>query len=580
MAKAYSYIRFSTPEQARGDSLRRQSAKAQEWAQQRGLVLDDSLRDLGISAFHGANRTAGALRSFLQMVEDGKIERDSYLIVESLDRLSRETVIEAATQLFALIQAGVVVVTLSDGQEYSSARLRQDWTPLIISLAVMARAHDESRVKSERVGEAWRQKKNAARELGMPLTPRCPEWLEVRGDKFVERPERVEIVRRIFRETIDGFGRREIVCRLNGDKIPSFRAGEKRKRPSVGWQTSSVANIIQNRAVLGEYQPHTGSHKLRNRKPDGEPIPDYYPQIIDHDVFWRAQASVESRKKRTAGRRGDRGAHILQGLAKCGVCGGPMHVVNKGAPPKGGIYLTCSANRRNSGCNNARGWRLDKLEEAVLLCLTSFKTESFDYLNNAEVDQNGLVDAIKAELSDLGRRAAVLIGLAETGNDQATSRFHEVANAIKAKKMELKVAEAELGIRKSDPSDASRLAEIMTLSRRLFELEGRERRDARIRLASLVRRVIAGITCDPVRGAYMVLAGDNIAWRVRNPTEGAFAFQLDIGRRTAESPPPRLVFLLVKNPSEKERESFYQCRGGQMITPDEMKGFPAPTGSK
>jgi DNA invertase Pin-like site-specific DNA recombinase len=30
--KAYSYIRFSTPEQAAGDSLRRQTAKAREYA--------------------------------------------------------------------------------------------------------------------------------------------------------------------------------------------------------------------------------------------------------------------------------------------------------------------------------------------------------------------------------------------------------------------------------------------------------------------------------------------------------------------------------------------------------------------
>jgi DNA invertase Pin-like site-specific DNA recombinase len=185
------------------------------------------------------------------MVEDGRIPRGSYLIVESLDRLSRETVIDAATQLFALIQAGIIVATLSDGQEYSSERLRQEWTPLVISLAVMARAHDESRIKSERVGEAWKQKKEQARKEGKPLTPRCPEWLEVRDGAFVERPERVVLIRRVFQETIDGFGRREIVRRLNSEGIPTFRGGK-------GWGTSSIAKIIESRAVLGEYQPHTG----------------------------------------------------------------------------------------------------------------------------------------------------------------------------------------------------------------------------------------------------------------------------------------------------------------------------------
>lgn len=573
MTKAYSYIRFSTPEQAQGDSLRRQTTKAEAWAHERGLVLDDSLRDLGISAYHGANRTAGALRSFLQMVEEGKIERGSYLIVESLDRLSRETVIDAATQLFALIQAGVVVVTLSDGQEYSATRLRQDWTPLIISLAVMARAHDESRVKSERVGEAWRQKKEAARTERKPLTPRCPEWLEVRDGQFVERPERVEIVRRIFRQTIEGLGRREIVCRLNGEGIASFKASEKRKKPSVGWQTSSVAKIVQNRAVLGEYQPHTGTHKARNRKPDGDAIPDYYPQIIDGDEFWRAQASVAARRQQTGGRRGNKGAHILQGLAKCAICGGPMHVMDKGKPPKGGIYLVCSGNRRNIGCTNARAWRLDKLEEAVLLCLTAFKTQSFENLNRKEVEQSGRVDAIQAELDDLNRRNKVLMNLAETGDDQAVTRFREVAAEIKLKKKELKAAEAEMGARKSDPGDAARLTEILKLSTSLFELEGAERLDARIRLSSLVRRIVDRIECDPQRGAYMVLIVDKIAWRVAGPTEGAFAYQLDLRPRVVDGLPPRLLFLLVKNPTEEERDIFYDGRGGQMITPDGPKSF-------
>lgn len=177
MPKAYSYIRFSTPEQAKGDSLRRQVSQAIEWCQlpeqiARNIILDDTitLRDLGVSAFKGDNRTTGALKTFLELVEADKIERGSYLIVESLDRLSREAVIDAAARLFDLIRAGITVVTLSDRQEYSPERLRNDWTPLIISLTVMARAHDESRMKSERVGKAWKQKQARARNDGKPLT--------------------------------------------------------------------------------------------------------------------------------------------------------------------------------------------------------------------------------------------------------------------------------------------------------------------------------------------------------------------------------------------------------------------------
>ncbi|KVR83488.1 recombinase family protein [Burkholderia vietnamiensis] len=49
--KAYSYLRFSTPEQAQGDSFRRQTALAEAYAQQHGLELDTTLRfaDEGVS---------------------------------------------------------------------------------------------------------------------------------------------------------------------------------------------------------------------------------------------------------------------------------------------------------------------------------------------------------------------------------------------------------------------------------------------------------------------------------------------------------------------------------------------------
>jgi DNA invertase Pin-like site-specific DNA recombinase len=40
---AYSYIRFSTPEQALGDSERRQMEAARDYATANGLQLDESL---------------------------------------------------------------------------------------------------------------------------------------------------------------------------------------------------------------------------------------------------------------------------------------------------------------------------------------------------------------------------------------------------------------------------------------------------------------------------------------------------------------------------------------------------------
>lgn len=521
MIKAYSYIRFSTPEQSRGDSLRRQTSKAEAWALQRGLVLDNSLRDLGVSAYHGANRTTGALRSFLDMVEKDQIERGSYLIVESLDRISRETVIDAATQLFALIQAGITVVTLSDGQEYSSERLRHDWTPLIISLAVMARAHDESRVKSERVGEAWRQKKKRAREEGKPLTPRCPEWLEVRDGKFQQRPERVEIVRRVFRETIDGFGRREIVRRLNLAGVPTFRGG-------IGWQTSSIAKIIQSRAVLGEYQPHRGTHKNRNRVPEGDPIPDFYPRIIEEETYWLAQTATEGRRHAASGRKGDKGSHILQGLAICTACSGPMHIVNKGRPPKGGVYLACSNNMRNAGCENTRRWRVDVLERDLLIAVDQLDAESLESLDNGPSKAAARVAALKAELADQQRRQKTLVPLVELGDETATERSMSLAKTIKITKAELKKAESEHRRLDADQDLPARIIEAATFSRTLVTLSEEDteaRREVRIRLRELLRRILQRVECDFRFGASVVFV-PKLVWHHRTRGRSPYAVKI------------------------------------------------------
>jgi DNA invertase Pin-like site-specific DNA recombinase len=84
--KAYSYVRFSTPEQELGDSYRRQADLAKFYADKHGLELDTTLRldDRGVSAYQGRNATVGALGAFRKAVIEGEVPQGSYLIVESL----------------------------------------------------------------------------------------------------------------------------------------------------------------------------------------------------------------------------------------------------------------------------------------------------------------------------------------------------------------------------------------------------------------------------------------------------------------------------------------------------------------
>jgi DNA invertase Pin-like site-specific DNA recombinase len=83
-----------------------------------------SLRDEGLSAYHQRHVKQGALCVFLRAVEEGRIPEGSVLIVEGLDRLSRAEPIQAQAQLAQIINAGISVVTASDGREYNCERLK------------------------------------------------------------------------------------------------------------------------------------------------------------------------------------------------------------------------------------------------------------------------------------------------------------------------------------------------------------------------------------------------------------------------------------------------------------------------
>ena len=114
--KAYSYVRFSTPEQELGDSARRQTDLAKLYADKNGLELDTTLQlDDRAPAYQGRNATVGALGAFRKAVIEGGVPQGSYLIVESLDRISRQTVRKAVRTLEDIVEAGVCVVDLSDG---------------------------------------------------------------------------------------------------------------------------------------------------------------------------------------------------------------------------------------------------------------------------------------------------------------------------------------------------------------------------------------------------------------------------------------------------------------------------------
>jgi len=92
MGKVFSYRRLSTSAQLAGHGGARQLEAAERWAAERGLELaDDASMEEVVSAFRGKNVATGSvLGDFLGAVRTGKVPRGSVLVVENLDRVSRD----------------------------------------------------------------------------------------------------------------------------------------------------------------------------------------------------------------------------------------------------------------------------------------------------------------------------------------------------------------------------------------------------------------------------------------------------------------------------------------------------------
>jgi len=357
MPKAYSYIRMSTDIQLKGDSLRRQKEETEKYCKNHGLQLTELIEDIGTPAFRGQNALYGKLSIFLALVQKGEIEQGSYLIVESLDRLSRDNVLSAFSQFTNLLEHGITIVTLMDQQVYTKGRVTSDFGSLFLSLGAMLRAHDESKTKSKRVGAAWEQKRLNAPTKAM--TAMAPAWLRLNKEtKIFEIDEAKAAVVEFIFEAAKSNGYIVITKQLNAQKIPCFGR-------SKFWHPSYVKKILRGRAVLGEFHPHKVVDG--RRVPEGDVIQGYYPAIISEELFYEVQASISARQSLGGGRKGNTVPNLFQHLATCGHCGSPMHYVNKGK--KAGQVLICSK-RHSGGSCNARGWSYTRLERAVFEFIT------------------------------------------------------------------------------------------------------------------------------------------------------------------------------------------------------------------
>ena len=288
MKKAIAYMRFSSPGQMSGDSLNRQRRLIAEWLKVNSDYYLDTItyEDLGLSAFKGKHAQSGAFSEFLDAIEHGYILPGTTLLVESLDRLSREKVGEAIERLKLILNHGIDVITLCDNTVYNIDSLNDPYS-LIKAILIAQRANEESEIKSSRVKLSWKKKRQDALESGTIMTASCPRWLSLNA----------------------------IAKYLNDHAVKNFSGKES------AWGPSVIEKLLANKALIGICVP---SYRARGK--GISEIAGYYPRVISDDLFYAVQEIRLAPFGISNSSKNPMLINLLRTVMKCEACGNTMIV--------------------------------------------------------------------------------------------------------------------------------------------------------------------------------------------------------------------------------------------------------------
>lgn len=355
-----AYARFSSAAQAEGTSLDRQFDFAEAHAARNGWTISERLIDEGRSAFKAKHKSeTAALGRFLRDLDQGRYGQGDILLVEALDRLSREEPLDALANLTRITSAGVRVEIIDAKLSLVRGQYEANIGSLVQLLVGAAQAHGESKRKSELLTKTWREK----RKEGVVRTHH-PHWMDKTKTLISDR---VKTVQTIFDLADRGFGRLKIAKELNASGHKTWGGTSEKGKPKSGdWSAQQVSQILKNRAVLGEAQAFSGGEAV------GPVDPNYYPRIIETEQFERVN-SIPTRKfsGKGAGRQSLSG-NIFRGWFNCS-CGRPMVI----DPKPGRRYVRCSGSLTKA-CPDAvdglqKGRTYDVLEYSVLSAIREMK---------------------------------------------------------------------------------------------------------------------------------------------------------------------------------------------------------------
>lgn len=384
LGTAALYCRLSRDDNmdSESNSIQNQRKILQKAAKDKGYTDTIFFVDDGIT---GTTMKRPGFQKMLTAIEAGYI---SAVFVKDLSRLGRNYIeVGKLTEEFFPLH-DIRLVAVSDGVDSDEGE--DDFTPF---KNIMNEYYAKDISKKRRIVN--KMKGNA----GVPLSPPPYGYIKNPDDPrfWVVEPEAAEVVRRIYRMALEGYGLAEIAARLAADGVvnPTYywrsrgtsRGGSKSTVEPTKWGHTTVKKILTLQEYCGDvinFKSYSKSYKMKKRIENPEEnraiFLNVHEAIIDRQTWEKVQALQKGtrRKKPTVTQE----SSVFSGLLKCPECGGNLnfHFNQNNHDIK---FFSCQ--NHNSGyrkCSKTHYIRLDFLEQVVLYEVKRLACFASEYEND------------------------------------------------------------------------------------------------------------------------------------------------------------------------------------------------------
>lgn len=384
LGTAALYCRLSRDDNmdSESNSIQNQRKILQKAAKDKGYTDTVFFVDDGIT---GTTMKRPGFQKMLTAIEAGYI---SAVFVKDLSRLGRNYIeVGKLTEEFFPLH-DIRLVAVSDGVDSDEGE--DDFTPF---KNIMNEYYAKDISKKRRIVN--KMKGNA----GVPLSPPPYGYIKNPDDPrfWVVEPEAAEVVRRIYRMALEGYGLAETAAQLAADGVvnPTYywrsrgtsRGGSKSTVEPTKWGHTTVKKILTLQEYCGDvinFKSYSKSYKMKKRIENPEEnraiFLNVHEAIIDRQTWEKVQALQKGtrRKKPTVTQE----PSVFSGLLKCPECGGNLnfHFNQNNHDIK---FFSCQ--NHNSGyrkCSKTHYIRLDFLEQIVLYEVKRLACFASEYEND------------------------------------------------------------------------------------------------------------------------------------------------------------------------------------------------------